>query len=94
MRKTDKKIDNQLRQVLTATCDFALQNTQGYQSISHTVNYNQFPASLVVTCLFDDQQHADNAMQERELLAHILEGLNSMSVNLKSPQKQVRFQSK
>ena len=93
MRKTDKKIDNKLRQALTEVCDFALQNSAGYQWISHTVNYNNFPDSLVITCMFDNQQYADQAQQQDELFNLINQKLNAISVNLKKPLKQICFEA-
>jgi hypothetical protein len=93
MRKIDKKIDNKLRKVLTEVCDFALQNIAGYQWISHTVNYNNFPESLVITCMFENEQSADSALKEGELLTIINHKLNSVAVNLKTPHKQVSFET-
>lgn len=93
MRKTDKKIDNKLRSALTDVCDFALQNITGYQWISHTVNYNRFPESLIITCIFDNPENAQQAQQQGELLNRIISALNEISVNLSTPQKQICFES-
>ena len=93
MRKTDKKIENKLRQVLTEVCDFALQEIAGYQWISHSVNYNRFPDSLVITCMFANKESAINAQQQGELISEIEKKLNSMAINLKNSQKQIRFES-
>lgn len=92
MRKIDKKIDNKLRSVLTEVCDFALQNIAGYQWISHTVNYSSFPESLIITCVFDDQENALQAKQQGEILALIVKALADASINLVSPQKQICFE--
>lgn len=93
MRKTDKKIDNKLREVLTDVCDFALQEVAGYQWISHTVNYNSFPDSLVITCMFDNKQSADTEKRQGELLALINEKLNAVAISLKNPNKQISFEA-
>jgi hypothetical protein len=93
MRKIDKKIDNKLRKVLTEVCDFALLNITGYQWISHTVNYSNFPESLLITCMFENQQRADSAMKGGELLAMINHKLNTVAINLKTPHKQVSFEA-
>ncbi|EGG98432.1 hypothetical protein imdm_13 [gamma proteobacterium IMCC2047] len=53
MRKTDKKRDNQLRQVLTEVCDAALEDIEGFQWLTHRVDYARFPESLKVICVFD-----------------------------------------
>jgi len=91
MRKNDKKIDNKLRQLLTEVCDFALHNSPGYKWITHSVNYNRFPESLVITCTFEDKLSADNAEQEKVLLTVIQQKLNSASIKLLTPSKQVNF---
>ncbi|MGX9461528.1 Fis family transcriptional regulator [Shewanella sp. A14] len=53
MRKTDKKIDNQLRLGLTAVCDYAMATYPGFVWITHLVNYGAFPSSLRIICVFD-----------------------------------------
>jgi hypothetical protein len=93
MRKIDKKIDNKLRSVLTDVCDFALQNITGYQWISHTVNYASFPESLIITCVFDNQDNAQQAQQQGEISTLIVEALSDISVNLNTPKKQICFEA-
>ena len=93
MRKTDKKIDKKLREALTDVCHFALQDIDGYQWISHTVNYNNFPDSLVITCMFADKESAEGAKQQGELLTVINEKLSEVEINLKNTHKQVSFKA-
>lgn len=57
MRKTDKKTDNQLRIVLTELCETTLKEIKGFKWITHLVNYNNFPTSLKIVCIFDHQDH-------------------------------------
>ena len=59
MRKTDKKIDKQLRETLTQVCDTALKDYCGFEWLTHTVNYSDFPSSLHITCVFDTNEHLD-----------------------------------
>ena len=56
MRKTDKKIDNQLRLVLTEVCETALKEIDGFLWLTHLVNYSHFPKSLKVVCIFDTNE--------------------------------------
>ena len=53
MKKTAKKIDNSICLALTQLCETKLKQVDGFQWITHSVNYKQFPSSLLVTCLFD-----------------------------------------
>ncbi len=62
MRKTDKKIDNQLRLVLTEVCETALKNIDGFLWLTHLVNYSYFPKSLKVVCIFNSNENLSNFM--------------------------------
>jgi len=53
MKKTDKKMDNHIRRVLTDVCETSLTDISGFAWLTHTVNYAQFPQSLKVICVFD-----------------------------------------
>ena len=60
MRKTDKKIDNQIRKVLNAVCETALNNFFGFQWLTHLVDYSVFSKSLKVICVFDSDFNLDS----------------------------------
>ena len=94
MRKTDKKIENKLRAALTEVCDIALENVDGYQWITHTVNYDAFPASLLITCAFESQQAIEGLKQSQQdsfLQSIIIEKLGTASITLKNPNKQIKY---
>lgn len=57
MRKTDKKIDNQLRLVLTDVCEIMLKENHGFKWLTHMVDYSSFPKSLKVICVFDTNEN-------------------------------------
>lgn len=48
MRKTDKKIENNIRISLTKVCEQALKEVDGFLWLTHTVNYSKFPESLQI----------------------------------------------
>ncbi|MDF1762703.1 MAG: Fis family transcriptional regulator [Oleibacter sp.] len=60
MRKTDKKIDNQIREILTDVCEAALKENTGFQWLTHLVNYSSFPKSLKVICVFDTNENLND----------------------------------
>ena len=64
MRKTDKKIDNQLRLVLTEACEVALKDIDGFQWLTHLVNYANFPSSLKVVCVFDTNENLARCLSD------------------------------
>ena len=67
MRKSDKKIDNSIRQTLTALCENHLKDLFGFCWITHTVNYQKFPQSLQITCVFEHDDALNHFMLSDEL---------------------------
>lgn len=62
MRKTDKKLDNQIRKILTDICETRLKDVIGFQWITHVVNYSDFPESLKIICVFDTKDNIHGFM--------------------------------
>ncbi|MBU2887348.1 hypothetical protein KO507_16400 [Gilvimarinus agarilyticus] len=92
MKKTDKKLDNQLCRELTKVCELAKDCYAGFEWLTHWVNYQDFPASLVVLCVYDTDAQLASADRTgvRRLVAT---GLHSMGVELADLSRQVRFDS-
>ncbi|MDC0610397.1 hypothetical protein OAP63_06655 [Vibrio sp.] len=90
MKKTDKKLENQLRLVLTEVCEVAKECFEGFDWLTHSVNYNNFPHSLMITCVFSTNHHLELA-DKAECYSLIKRKLSSISINLKSIEKHVRF---
>ncbi|CAH0991054.1 hypothetical protein SIN8267_01155 [Sinobacterium norvegicum] len=94
MRKTDKKTDNQIRQTLTEACEQALDTVEDFSWLTHTVNYNAFPKSLVITCVFTSNQGlqtADRSGQQRQLGRLIADKLKAVGIPLTNVSEQIRF---
>lgn len=66
MRKTDKKTDNLLIKVLTDVCENELKKFSGFQWLTHTVNYSNFPKSLKVICIFDNHPNLENFLTSHD----------------------------
>ncbi len=92
MKKTDKKRDNLLREVLTQACDEALKDYPGFVWLTHFVNYNDYPDSLSVWCIFDTEEQLASADMAR-LTALINQHLQDSGIKLKDIQKHVSFDS-
>jgi len=87
MRKTDKKIDNQLRIALTDVCEAALKKIEGFEWLTHKVNYSNFPHSLKVICIFDSNEHlsAYSDSRGKELLLSLIQKeLDQIGIKLKN----------
>jgi hypothetical protein len=96
MRKSDKKIDNNLRVSLTEVCDAALKEVHGFVWLTHRVNYDKFPESLRVICVFDSNEnlslYKENESQST-LKTLINKALKELSINIKSIAKPIEFDS-
>lgn len=96
MKKTDRKIDITICTALTQACKIALDNVDGFQWLTHQVNYQQWPQSLMITCVFDRNSQLDAAItthQDDFLRSLISDKLAAVAVPLNKPHKQIRFDS-
>lgn len=87
MRKSDKKMENQLRIVLTEVCESALKNCYGFVWLTHFINYSNFPKSLKVTCIFDTNDNLakfTDSNSHRKLGSLIEKKLFGIGINLKN----------
>ena len=96
LNKTTKKIDDNVCKALTLACEQAKENIDGFIWLTHRANYTQFPASLMVTCVFEiDAEVA--ALQEKKLdesfIKLIQKQLLKVGVVLKNARQNVRFDS-
>ncbi len=86
MRKTDKKLDNALRLLLTDVCEQALKDIHGFEWLTHLVNYHHFPNSLRIICIFDTNENLDTYLQSDKhdrLLLLIESELKKQDIRLK-----------
>ena len=95
MKKSDKKTDKLLRQALTEICEKALDEVAGFKWLTHSVNYADFPNSLVITCMFDteDEHLAAQACGDDQHLRSLIEDkLAKVEIKLKQAKRQVCFE--
>lgn len=88
MRKSDKKLDNAIRAKLTEVCEYALEHTNGFLWLTHTVDYKKFPSSLLVRSVFTDDS-LGAAIKEAPLSSLIKNSLTSVGIEIQ--QKQIRY---
>lgn len=94
MRKTDKKLDNQLRTSLTDVCEAALKDISGFEWLTHIVNYANFPQSLKVVCIFETNNDLDNYLLSNDnnyIQMLISQAFNELGIKLKNPANYVLF---
>ena len=96
LNKTNQKIDNSICKALTVACESSLHVVSGFEWLTHRVNYTNFPASLVITCVFETEADIETMKEQHqdELLRNaIQQQLLKVGVVLKSSKQQVRFDS-
>lgn len=94
MRKSDKKVENLIREVLTDVCEDTLKGYDGFLWVTHTVKHAAFPQSLEIVCVFesdkdrasflagDGQQHVSTTIQN---------AFDKAGVQLKNASKHIHY---
>lgn len=87
MRKTDKKYDNAIREALTEVCEQTMKQIDGFEWLTHEVNYQRFPQSVMICLMFTDRQRiADfkNSDEYNRVLKAIQSRLSAAGISLKN----------
>lgn len=98
MKKSDKKTERILCDKLTEVCEETLITNQakaeGFEWLTHTVNYQNVSASLKVICVFDTvaaMQKAENNHIGNELRQLIINKLAEQRIVFNNSIKQISF---
>ncbi|WP_038172817.1 hypothetical protein [Vibrio pacinii] len=94
MRKSDKKTENQIREVLTEVCEDTLKGYDGFLWVTHTVKYSSFPQSLKIVCVFDTNQDRANFLVgegPQHVSTTIQKAFNKVGVQFKNVDKQISY---
>ena len=94
MTKTQKKIENSIRKALTDVCDIARIEVDGFLWLTHLVNYDNIPDSLVVICIFDTNEQLVAAQQsgkDSHIGQMIRTGLNNINIDTRYAEHLVSF---
>ena len=94
MKKSDKKIENSIIQSLNKACTSLLTSVEGFKWLTHFVDYNQFPASLLVLCVFESNQDLTQVkVSQHDLYIQELIKEHLATINIKpfDKTKQVKF---
>lgn len=96
MKKTHKKLDNQIRQALTIACEEIKDSFDEFSWLTHRVDFNKLPQSLHVSCYFHDQHALLDSMQQQldNIIRHIIaKHLSDIDVKSFDISKQISFHS-
>lgn len=92
--KTQKKIDNRIRLTLTDLCEKFLEEIPGFKWLTHQADYANFPASLLVTCVFDQQATRQKTQQDgsaQTIRKLIQQDFMGIGIVLKNREQQIIF---
>jgi hypothetical protein len=96
LNKTSQKIDNNICKELTIACESSLHEVAGFVWLTHRANYTNFPASLVITCVFETERDIDvmkTQQLDEQLRNTIQKQLLKVGVVVKNIKQQVHFDS-
>jgi hypothetical protein len=96
LSKTNQKIDNNVCKALTIACESSLHDVAGFVWLTHRANYTNFPASLVITCVFNTEEEIEamkTLQQDETMMATIQKQLLKVGVVVKNIKKSVHFDS-
>ncbi|USD99772.1 Fis family transcriptional regulator [Vibrio sp. SCSIO 43133] len=94
MRKSDKKVENLIRDVLTEVCEGTLKSYDGFLWVTHTVKFGSFPQSLKIVCVFETNQDRANFLMgegQQHVSTAIYEAFSKVGVQLKNVSKQISY---
>lgn len=96
LNKTTQKIDNNICKALTLACEDFEKTIDGFSWLTHRANYTNFPASLVVTCVFEIDAEIAAAKENKldDILRNVIQKeLLKVGVVLKSLKQNIHLDS-
>lgn len=78
-------IERELIRALTLACETAKSEIVGFQWLTHDVDYEQFPQSLVVTWMFDSEANRTRALasaDQARMLALTLAAFDEVGISV------------
>ena len=91
MKKSDKKIEQNIRESLTQVCEIAQENVEGFEWISHKVHYGNVAGSIQITCMFTEFRNAKMAKHDEYLYQLIQQSLSLIDIDIKDIRRHVDF---
>lgn len=90
MRKTDKKLENEIIRRLTDVCETMKPQLEGFVWLTHEVNYQRFPQSLLVTLVFGDEITEPDLLAEFAVLLPLVQAALKPVLGKDLPAKQIQ----
>jgi hypothetical protein len=97
MKKTDKKREKFIVQGLTRVCEITKNEIDGFEWLIHTIDYDYFPNSLMVHCIFTSDvsiKQVIDSGQDETIFKLICDELVLIDINFKDISNHVTFDTK
>ncbi|MGK0444180.1 MAG: hypothetical protein ACJA1U_001110 [Bermanella sp.] len=92
MSKTIKKLNDRLVIAVEKLAVQASEEFEGFVKLEHTVKFDLFPGSLLVSCYFETHDHLDKAMSsEKSYQKKLHNMLMKQGILLKEPTHNLKF---
>lgn len=94
MKKTHKKIENNLSKALTKACEGIKDEVEGLNWLTHTVNYDAVERTLMISCYFESADVIDQLLtskQDNKIRAVIKNALASINITSFNEAKQIIY---
>jgi hypothetical protein len=96
VRKSDKKLDNELRKSFTHLCENKLKAISGFEWCTHSANYTDVKRTLKVTCVFTDNISMSQFLassHKSQIESDILRILSNLNIKVTKLEKVIRYDS-
>jgi len=96
LNKVNKITEKKIIKALTEVCEKAKTEINGFQWLTHFVDYKQFPDSLKVVCVFSTQTEllsAQHKALDQIIFTLIQNKLEKVGIQIKNIKKHVYFDS-
>lgn len=92
MSKTIKKLNDRMELAIKKIAAQANEDFAGFDSLEHTVQFDLFPGSLLVSCYFKSHDDLDKAMSSEKAYQKKLHNLlMKQGILLKEPKQNLKF---
>lgn len=94
MKKSDKKTEKLIIETLTEACHILSDSVQGFEWLTHFVDYKSFPESLQIVCIFDTQKSLSKAFQEHQdsfIRSLIVDKLRAIKIPVQNSRQKITF---
>jgi len=96
MNKQDKKFEKELIKSLTQCCEQFKPEVDGFEWLTHTLNFSNIEQSIRIVCVFESNLQLSNAIDKDDITRMsnaLINCLNKLGITIKKPTQHIIFDS-